>query len=492
MSKRLQDRYQSCAELLHDLQGVGPVTNRPFHLSDTVTLQGLTPQSWIARNYGSLRRRRGKVWISLGVLAFASILAVAFRRQLFHAGYGQSDISASPAAYESYLRGQEYLLRYDKPSNLDAAIKLFESTTQADPKFALAFAALGEAYWNKYALEEDPQWVQLASQACQKAAELNTELPAVYVTLGRIHSGTGQRDLAIQEFQRALELDQHNVAALLGMADTFSKLGRKQEAEDLYKRAVAMRPEMWDGYYRLGAFYYDRQRYSEAAEQFRRVIQLVPDHAPAYTSLGTTLFALGQTNEAVAEFKKSLALAPDYAASSNLGFIYYMQKRYAEAAAMTEQALRINNKDYRLWNNLAIAYEWLNEPEKAREAFHEELTRLEQLVPLRRDDADVQANLGVMYSQLHLRDKAKTHLDAALALSPDSGDVLGKAGEAYENLGERTLALSYFQKALHKGWTLNDLETNPDLRSLFTDPNARRALQRALPSTTQPAASAAR
>ncbi len=67
-----------------------------------------------------------------------------------------------------------------------------------------------------------------------------------------------------------------------------------------------------------------------------------------------------------------------------------------------------------------------------------------------------------MYSQLRLRDKAKTHLDAALALSPDNADVLAKAGEAYENLGERSLALTYFRKALQKGTTLEDLEANPD------------------------------
>lgn len=487
LAKRLQDRYQSCQDLLRDLQNVGPLSDRPV---DTVTEHHLTSRRWFAHTFRSFRLARTRLWISLAVLVLAGVLGVAFRRQLFPVRYLQAEISASPAAYESYLRGLDYLRRYDKPGNLEAAIKLFQSTTQADPKFALAFAALGEAYWIRYTLGDDPQWVQLASAACQRAAELNNQLPAVYVTLGRIHSGTGQRDLAIQEFQRAQELDRHNAAALLGLADAYSTVGRAQEAEDLYKQAIAMRPEMWDAYHRLGAFYYDQRRFPEAAEQFRRLIELLPDHAPAYTSLGTTLLALGRTSEAEAEFKKSLSIAPDYAAASNLGVIYYTQKRYAEAAALTEKALHINDKDYRLWNNLAIAYEWLDQPEKAREAFHEELTRLEQLAPFRRDDADVQANLGVMYSQLHLRDKSKTHLAAALALSPDNPDTLGKAGEAYENLGDRSLALTYFQKALHKGWTLDDLETNPDLRSLLSDPNARRVLHRALSPTKHAATSA--
>ena len=148
---------------------------------------------------------------------------------------------------------------------------MFESTTKADPKFALAFAALGEAYWNKYLFDEDPKWVQLASAACQRAAELNDQLPSVYVTLGRIHSGTGLRGLAIQEFQRAQELDHHNAAALLGLADTYASVGRNQEAEELYKKASAMHPGL-DGYYRLASFYYSQHRFPEAADQFRRVI----------------------------------------------------------------------------------------------------------------------------------------------------------------------------------------------------------------------------
>jgi serine/threonine-protein kinase len=213
---------------------------------------------------------------------------------------------------------------------------------------------------------------------------------------------------------------------------------------------------------------------------------------PWPTSPGTTLLSLGRVN-GLRRNSRSPWLWPRTAPpATNLGVIYYSQKRFAEAAEMTEKALHINDKDYRLWNNLAIAYEWLGQPDKARQAFSEELTRLEQIAPIRPYDAEVHANLGAMYSQLHLRDKAKTQLDAALALSPDDAGILGKAGEAYENLGERSLALEYFRKALQKGWTLEDLKTNPDLRSLLSDPNARRVLEKALPSTTQRAESAAR
>jgi tetratricopeptide (TPR) repeat protein len=488
LSKSVADRYQSCGELLHDLKAAdtGGTGREAFKVRIPLALSPPADRAPV--------RTRKRLWMAALVVALLALIAGVLLRVWFlkHAPVTdtQDAVSGNPAAYETYLQGLESLRRYDKPGNLDAAIRLFETTTKADPRFALAFAALGEAYWNKYRREGDPRWVELASTSCRRAAELNDRLPAVFVTLGRIHDGTGQHNLALQEFERALELDHRNADALLGLGDAYSSVGRTQEAEDTYKRAAAMRPEYWDGHYRLGAFYYQQGRFADAASQFRRVVELLPDHAPAHTSLGTALLNLGQERDAEAEFKKSLALAQDYPALANLGVMYYRQKRFAESTTMTEKALGLNDKDYRLWNNLAIAYEWLGQPQKAKNARSRELARLEQAVALQSEDAEVRANLGVMYAHQHQRNRALPHLEAALALSPNDPEILNKVGEAYEKLGERSKGLEYFQEALGKGLTLKDMELNPDLRSLLSDPSARRVLEGALPAKAKPQPSA--
>jgi tetratricopeptide (TPR) repeat protein len=484
LSKNVADRYQSCGELLNDLKAVDTFRGDLTHGAGREVFKVRVPLALSRPADRAPVRTRRRPWMAAMVVALLALIAGVWigKRIIDWVKERQVSVSANPAAYETYLQGLESLRRYDKPGNLDAAIRLFEATTKADPKFALAFAALGEAYWNKYRRDDDPRWVELASTSCRRAAELNDRLPAVFVTLGRIHDGTGQHNLALQEFERALELDHRNADALLGLGDAYSSVGRTQEAEDTYKRAAAMRPEYWDGHYRLGAFYYKQGRFADAASQFRRVVELLPDHAPAHTSLGTAWLSLGQEPDAEAEFKKSLALAPDYPALANLGVMYYRQKRFAESTTMTVKALSLNDKDYRLWNNLAIAYEWLGQPEKAKNAFSRELARLEQIVALKSEDAEVRANLGVMYSQRHQRSRALPHLEAALALSPDDPEILNKVGEAYEKLGERSKGLEYFQKALGKGLTLEDMELNPDLRSLLSDPSARRVLEGALPA----------
>ena len=493
LSKGAADRYQSCGELLRDLKRIDSLDGDPTRRVGKETFKVRVPLTIPPIANKTRVRTRKRRWLAAMVVALLALMAGVLLLERTDSVKDRPVAgSANPAAYETYLQGLDYLRRYDKPGNLDAAIRLFETTTKADPKFALAFAALGEAYWNKYRQDGDPRWVEMASASCGRAAELNDRLPAVFVTLGRIHAGTGQHDLALQEFDRALELNHRDADALLGLADVYSSAGRTQEAEDTYKRAAAMRPEYWDGHYRLGAFYYQQGRYADAASQFRRVVELLPDHAPAHTSLGTALLSLGQELDAETEFKKSLALAPDYPALANLGVMYYRQKRFAESATMTEKALNLNDKDYRLWNNLAIAYEWLGRSEKAKHAFSRELARLEQVVALQSEDAEVRANLGVMYAQQHQRSRALPHLEAALALSPDDPEILNKLGEAYEKLGERSKGLDYFQRALHMGLTLEEMELNPDLRPLLSDPSARRVLQGALPAKATPQPSANR
>ena len=260
-------------------------------------------------------------------------------------------------------------------------------------------------------------------------------------------------------------------------------MGRTQEAETAYKKAAALRPDHWDGHYELAVFYYRHQRYADAAEQFRRVIELAPDNAYAHSNLGVMLRNLGNLAEAEKEFNKSIQFNPTYSAYANIAFLYYSQKRWAESAQMTRKALDLNAADYRLWGNLGLAYEWLNQGKDAQEAYRQELTRLEQTVKLRPDDPDVQCELAVLFSKQRLRDKAIAHVEAALARSPEEPHILADAAETYENLGNRARALQLTQQALAKGWTMDQLERNPDLRALLADPKFRRmSAQAAVPA----------
>ncbi|MGA7079961.1 MAG: protein kinase [Terriglobales bacterium] len=381
--------------------------------------------------------------------------------------------AVNPGAYELYLKALGYTQRYDKAGNLDLAIAALDDAVKADPHFALGFAQLGEAYRLKYQLDKDSKWIDEALANCQKAQQLNDRLPAVYVTLGRIHLSTGKYDLALQENQRALQLDPRNADAIIGLARAYDSAGRAADAEAAFKKAIALRPDFWDGYNSYGAFLDSHERYEEAVAQYRHAIQLTPDNAALYLNLGAAYSDMGEKHYADAEqmLRKSIALEPTYPAYANLGYLYLQEQKYAECAAATEKALQLNDKDYVVWSNLMSAYEGLKDNNKAGEARDRAIPLLEQATLDNPRDAIAQSRLGVLYAKKKLREKAISRIQSALALSPDDPNVLAIVGIAYEDLGDRAHALQYIEKSLQKGYALADLKDTPDLQGLLSDPN---------------------
>jgi serine/threonine-protein kinase len=237
-----------------------------------------------------------------------------------------------------------------------------------------------------------------------------------------------------------------------------------------------LRPDYWDGYNSLGIFYNRQQRYPEAIAQLKKVVQLTPDNAQAYSNLAAVYLDTNDPKflpEAQTALTKSVAITPSYPAYANLGSLFYGQGRYAESAAMTEKALAINDKDFQVWYNLLQCYRWLNQPQKAADAAARTTQLLESLVRSKPQDPEVQSALGMLYAAQKQPDKAVPHIEAALALGPKDNRVLGDAGEAYESMGNRTLALRYLQESLKAGETLDGLRSRPSLQTVLNDPSFR-------------------
>jgi serine/threonine protein kinase/tetratricopeptide (TPR) repeat protein len=405
------------------------------------------------------------------VARIAKLMRIDVTPEMLRAGGG----AVNAGAYELYLKALGYTQRYDKAGNLDLAIAALNNAVKEDPRFALGFAQLGEAYRTKYRLDKDKKWIDEALANCEKAQQLDDRLPLVYVTLGNIHQSTGKYDLALQEYQRALQLDPRNADAVMGLAQSYDSAGRAADAEAAYRKAIALRPDFWEGYNHLGNFLDAHRRYDEAVEQFRRAIELTPDNWTLYLNLSGVYTDMGSKHYPEAEemLRKSLSLEPSYPGYANLGYLYNQEQKYAEAAAATEKALQLNDKEYVVWGNLAIAYEHLKDKEKENKAWDHEIVLLEQAVRDAPRDAVAQSNLGLLYAKKNLREKATPRIQSALALSPDDPNVLENVGEAYEDLGDRDQALQYIEKSLQKGYAFADLKNVPDLQGLLSDPRFR-------------------
>lgn len=386
-----------------------------------------------------------------------------------------------PQAYELYLSGRGHLQRYERHESVDRAIDDLSAAIAADGDYALAHAALGEAYWRKYDLTKDAGWVSQATAACGRALDLSPELAAVHLTLGVIRAGTGHPEQAVVDLQRALEVEPLNGDALRELAGAYEMQGHLAQAEETYRRALTLRPDCWSVYNNLGRFYFRQGRYADAEAQFTQVLALTPDNAQGYSSLGGVYVLQGRWRQAHEMFARSLEIKPTYFAYANLGTLYFQEERFLDAARMFERAVAFEDQaDHRTWGNLGGSYYRLGEHEKSQASYRRAAEIAEGQHGVNPRNAELLCLLAGYYEMLADTLRARPLLEEAVRLAPDDVEVLFQAGHTYEKLGARELALNCVGAALERGYPLEKIERAQGLEALRADPRfaeLRRRLQ---------------
>lgn len=384
----------------------------------------------------------------------------------------QAGATKVPGAYELYVKGIGYLQRYEDVKKLDTAIDYFQKAVDLDKKYALAYAGLGEAYWRKYLADRNIEWIKLAEKYSRWAYDLDSSLPEVNNAMGYIKLGTGKYAEAEAAYLKTLDIDPTNASAYRGLAKAYEAQNQLEKAEATFIRAIDLKPDYWGGYNDLGVFYYRYSRYKEAAEQFKQVINLIPDNDRGYNNLGGIYYMMREWDKAREMYERSLALRKTFRTYSNLGTLYYIQGDFEKAIEMYKACLEINDKDYRTWGSLANAYYWApGKRELAEPTFLKAINMTEDALKINPKDADLMSELAGYYSMLGEKGKAKAVelAEKAISISPDVTEIQFRVAVVYEQIGDRDKALFWMKKALESGYSLGDIENQPDLKAMMKD-----------------------
>lgn len=281
----------------------------------------------------------------------------------------------SNEAYQLYLKGRYSFAKRTKDDIL-RAIDYFQQAIKIDPKFALAYARISEAYGSipAYPYLSPKEAFPQAKAAAQQALEIDPTLAEAHTFLAYslvIYDWNwveGERS-----FKRAIELDPNNSSAHFRYGQIYlAPVGRRDEAIIEIKRGLDLEPLDINMGVTLAWGYLVTGQNDKAMEQARKTYDLDPNHPLGRWVLIQASTEVGMYEQAISIGEQWLQVDPtNQFALRDVGVAYAKAGRRDKAEEMIGRFRDLAKRQYVPTCRIAAIYGALGEKDKA----FEELTK---------------------------------------------------------------------------------------------------------------------
>ena len=380
--------------------------------------------------------------------------------------------TANVEAAQLFLEARGTVSDTATQDELTHAMDLYRKAVDLDPTYADALVQLADACHRQYQLAVDPIWLDHGLSYAHRAVDLGPDLPGAHLAAGRCELALHAYPEAVDRLQRTIELDPLNLEAYTSLAVAYEELGEAVQAQEIIDRAVRTRPDDWVTHYDIGRFfYYERHDPERAIPYFRKVVKMLPDSSIGYSALGGCLFYVGETAEARTNLERAVAIGSRYDAFANLATLEFYEGRYAEAAALYEQALTMDDNDYQTWSYLGEALRFSGaDSERARAAYTEAATRVQPLLDANPDDQALLIEMASYRALLDDPNEARALIARALREDVDDPNLMFSLAAVQEELGDRDEALRWIDRCVESDFPMPVIEDYPGFKDLVADP----------------------
>lgn len=154
----------------------------------------------------------------------------------------------------------------------------------------------------------------------------------------------------------------------------FVRKGDFEKAAAELGKIFAIYPKYPNLHFYKGALYSIMGNHKKAMEEFKSELVNNPNSVATLISYGREYVQVGQVADSVALFNKAMELSPRSAeAKLEAGYSNYLLKNYQGAVALYEAALALDQGNPLIYKRMGMAYQDMDEPEKAAQAFREYL-----------------------------------------------------------------------------------------------------------------------
>jgi TolB-like protein/tetratricopeptide (TPR) repeat protein len=222
-------------------------------------------------------------------------------------------VSDNEDARDYWQRGA-YLLRRHRADGFRQAMQYFTEATARDPRFALAFAGLGQAAVGLIGLAAFPDaaLVTTARAAAERALDLDVELASAHgvdafiaFAIDRDFARADRAVLTALRYAPADAYVHHRYAWQLMFA------GRFEEAETAFEAAVMLDPLDPGVRTHQGLLWFYRRQFARACRHFERVLEIEPASIVARVLRASALLNGGEPAQALDAFSAIADEWPD-------------------------------------------------------------------------------------------------------------------------------------------------------------------------------------
>ena len=220
-------------------------------------------------------------------------------------------------AYEYYLRGRQFFNRFRK-KDIEFAQQMFHQAIEIDPEFPLAWAGYADCF-SFLRMYVDPQdsYGVTATQASQKALELNSDLAEAHASRGLAYLICDEFAEADGEFQKALDIDPRLYQAYYYCGRSKFHQGNLEKAAELFAKAAEVNPAEYQARLLRVQILRGLGRLEEATEEAKEALTVVekhlewnPDDARALHLGAGSLILAGDTKRALRWLDRALEIDP--------------------------------------------------------------------------------------------------------------------------------------------------------------------------------------
>lgn len=431
-----QGQIAPARKLIDEVLSKSPRDTDALILRAQIELQTNDPSGAIGDLRAVLRDQPGSVLLQRALAkAYMRKGEVALAEEVL-----RTAVQALPDDVPTRVELAEHLIQ---SGHADQASTLLAEGVRRTPRSEPLRAALVKSYLAKRDLPA-------ARQAAEELKVSHADSPLGPYLAGLVAFQQGHLDESLKELEHALALKPDSIEPLIALVQVDHARGKPAAALARVQAAVAHAPANAQINNLLGEVYLSAKDFRNALPAFNRASSLNPGWWVPYRNLAVTHQGLAEPPEAIKSYESALKAAPLEASLVVEAASYLEKQRRIEAAIAAYQALYAANSEAQqiAANNLAMllatyrtdrasldqardltnsfassengslldTHGWVR---FKRGEYRDALTVLERASARAPDSKVIRYHLGMAELRLGMTDRARTHLEAAVAGSAD-------------------------------------------------------------------------